>query len=196
MTVLVLASASPRRAELLAAAGLAFDIAPAHIDEGHRPGELPEAYVARLAEDKAVAVRRQHPDAVVLGADTIVLVDDVALGKPADRQDAERMLRLLSGRTHQVLTAVCLKGEGNSASHVEWTTVRLATLGDDDIAWYVASGEPMGKAGAYAIQGLASRFVEEIQGSYTNVVGLPMAAVCRLLRTLGCGILNPEKGPL
>ena len=189
---LILASASPRRAELLTAAGFAFEIAPVNIDERPRSEETPEVHVARLAEEKAAAALRQHPDAVVVGADTVVVVDNRILGKPAGPQEAEQMIRSLSGRTHAVLTGVCVRRAGHTASHVERTSVQVARLEDHEIAWYVASGEPADKAGAYAIQGLASRFVEEIQGSYPNVVGLPVAAVYRLLRGVGCDILNPN----
>lgn len=190
---LILASASPRRAELLTAAGFDFTIAPVNLDERARPGEPAEAHVTRLAEEKAAAALRQHPDAVVVGADTVVVVDSRILGKPAGRQGAEDMIRSLSGRTHEVLTGVCVRRAGHTAGHVERTSVRMAHLDDQEIAWYVASGEPEDKAGAYAIQGLASRFVEEIRGSYSNVVGLPVAAVYRLLLAVGCDILNLNK---
>jgi septum formation protein len=185
----ILASASPRRAELLRAAGIEFDVRPADVDESVRHGERAEHYALRVAHAKAEAVARTMPDALVLGADTVVVVADAILGKPADPEDAARMLRLLSGRPHVVLTAVALVRPGPLASGravvesgVERTTVELARMTEDEIAWYVASGEPMDKAGAYAIQGLASRFVTRIEGSYSNVVGLPVALVYALLK--------------
>jgi septum formation protein len=183
-TRLVLASASPRRAELLRAAGIAFDAQPAHVDESVHAGETPTAYVRRVAEDKARAVHQQRPDLIVLAADTTVVVDHHILGKPEDDADARRMLRLLSGRSHQVITGVTVAGPGGAAveTRVETTTVEFARLSTEDIDWYVASGEPMDKAGAYAIQGLASRFIPRIDGSYSNVVGLPVALVFEMLK--------------
>ena len=182
---IVLASASPRRGELLAAAGFAFDVRPVDIDERWRPGEPPDEYVTRLAGEKAARALVDWPDALALAADTIVLVDGRILGKPATDEEAGQMLRVLSGRMHDVLTGICVKSRARSASLVDRTTVRFMPLSEQEIAWYVASGEPRDKAGAYAVQGLASRFVEEIRGSYTNVVGLPVAAVYRLLKSLG-----------
>ena len=181
---IVLASASPRRAELLAAAGIEFDVLRVDIDEQWRPDERADQYVTRLANEKAARALLQRPDAVVLGADTTVVIDGRILGKPAGDDEASEMLRLLSGRVHEVLTGVCLKSRERHLSHVDRTKVRFMPMSDEEIAWYVASGEARGKAGAYAVQGLASRFVEEIHGSYTNVVGLPVAAVWRLLKAL------------
>jgi septum formation protein len=177
---IVLASASPRRADLLRAAGIAFDIIVADVDETPQPGERAFDYVRRLARDKAEAVRARAGNAPVLAADTAVVIDGEILGKPRDGDDATRMLRLLSGRVHEVLTGICLDRYGL----VETTTVEFAPMEEQEIAWYVASGEPMDKAGAYAIQGLASRFVRRIDGSYSNVVGLPVALVYELLRRL------------
>jgi septum formation protein len=187
---LILASASPRRAELLRAAGMAFDVHPADVDERAHDGEPPDAYVCRVAEAKARALSREFPDCVVLGADTTVVVDERMLGKPADAADAKRMLRLLSGRTHAVMTGVTVIGgtasrrDGSAApdTRLDVTNVEFCTLTDSEIDWYVASGEPMDKAGAYAIQGLASRFIARIDGSYSNVVGLPVALVYEMLR--------------
>jgi nucleoside triphosphate pyrophosphatase len=190
---LILASASPRRAELLRAAAIPFEVAPAEVDERFHPGETPEMAVARLAEAKAMAVAADHRDAIVLGADTTVVVGGEALGKPASAADASRMLRLLSGRTHEVLTGVCLCARGRTVGHVERTVVRLARLSEDEVAWYVATGEPRDKAGAYAIQGLGSRFIEGIDGSYSNVVGLPISSVYGRLRDLGCDTLGSVK---
>jgi septum formation protein len=190
---LVLASGSPRRADLLRAAGFSFDVFPVDVDEHFRLGEKPEHAVARLAETKAAVAAASHPDAVVLGADTTVIIRGEALAKPADAEDAARMLRLLSGRSHDVLTGVCLGYRGRRLVHVEPTRVRMAHMGEGEIAWYVSTGEPFDKAGAYAVQGLASRFVEGIDGSYANVVGLPISSVYELLKELGCDILGVEK---
>lgn len=190
---LILASASPRRAELLRAAGIPFEISGADIDERFRAGETPGHAVARLAEAKAGAVVARYPDRVVLGADTTVVVGGEALGKPADAADAARMLTLLSGRTHEVLTGVCLCAQGRRLVHVEPTRVRMVRLSDAEIAWYVSTGEAADKAGGYAVQGLASRFIKGIDGSYSNVVGLPISRVYELLKELGCDIL---KAPL
>ena len=198
---LILASDSPRRAELLRAAGIQFDVLPADIDESVLPGESAEHHVRRLAEAKACAVLPRAGGRPVLSADTVVVVAGEILGKPADEADARRMLRLLSGRSHEVMTGVCLrrhegegggkgKGEkggkrGGQTSEVAVTTVEFAPLNDAEIEWYVASGEPLDKAGAYAIQGLASRFVTRIDGSYSNVVGLPVAVVYRMCKRAG-----------
>jgi nucleoside triphosphate pyrophosphatase len=190
---LVLASASPRRADLLRAAGLAFDVFPVDVDERFGDGEKPEHAVARLAETKASAAAASHPDAVVLGADTTVVIRGEALAKPATADDATRMLRLLSGRTHDVLTGVCVCSASHRLVHVEPTRVRMARMSEAEIAWYVSTGEPFDKAGAYAVQGLASRFVEGIEGSYSNVVGLPISRVYELLNELGCDILGINK---
>ena len=191
---LVLASASPRRAELLRAAGIDFDVLTADVDESLRAGEDAESYVTRLAEAKARAVIERAAGRPVLGADTVVVCGEDILGKPADGADAKRMLRMLSGRTHVVMTGVCLIGSGGpdkarptAARHsdVATTTVEFAQLSGEEIDWYVASGEPSDKAGAYAIQGLASRFVTTMSGSYTNVVGLPLAVVYHLCKNAG-----------
>jgi septum formation protein len=240
MTPLILASASPRRAELLHAAGVRFDIDPADVDESPRHGEPPQHYVRRLAEEKALTVSARHPGRAVLGADTVVVVDAELLGKPRDQADARRMLGLLAGRTHLVMTGVCVIGPPEGAPYkasgppeggpyngsggigppeggpckeigaragggdpvgdpdvgaafrrptietgVAVTTVEFAALDAEQIDWYVASVEPMDKAGAYAIQGLASRFVTRIDGSYSNVVGLPVELVSRLCTRAG-----------
>ena len=182
---LVLASASPRRLELLRSAGFDVDVDAANVDERQRPDESPAAFVTRLAREKASAVAARHPNRPVLGADTEVVVDAAVLGKPIDRDDAARMLRQLSGRVHQVLTGVALVVGERTVSALEQTSVWMSPLSADEIAWYVASGEPMDKAGAYAIQGLAGRFIPRIEGSYSNVVGLPVAAVLQLLKQAG-----------
>ena len=179
---LILASRSPRRAELLTAAGIIFEIFALEIDEQPRVGEAPGAYVERLAVEKAQAVFAWYPSETVLGADTTVVVDGRMLGKPADRADAVDMLRALRGRVHEVLTGVAVVGPAGVTSAVERTRVWFHDVTDEDISAYVDSGEPMDKAGAYAIQGLASRFVPRIEGSYTNVVGLPVALVSSILK--------------
>jgi|SRR5271156_233456 septum formation protein len=182
--MLVLASASPRRQELLRSAGIPFEVQPAHIDEDPQPNEAAKDCAERLAREKALTVARQRPNNndIVLGADTVVVVDGQLLGKPADSADAARMLRLLSGRRHQVITGVCLVFKGEPKVSSETTVVTMNELANQDILDYVASGEPMDKAGAYAIQGLASRWIPRIEGDYGNVVGLPVALVWRLLR--------------
>ena len=182
---LLLASASPRRAELLRAAGFEFEVQPAHVDESVHVGETPEQYVRRVADAKARAVLADAADRVVLAADTTVVVDDHILGKPIDASDASRMLKLLSARRHQVLTAVTLAQATRVLTRVAVTDVEFAPLSAEEVAWYVGTGEPCDKAGAYAVQGLAARFVTRIDGSYSNVVGLPVALVYAMLRELG-----------
>ena len=179
-----MASASPRRAELLRAAGIEFDVVHADVDESGRQGEAPDAYVRRVAEAKARAVAAHQRERLVLAADTTVVIDDMMLGKPVDDTDAKRMLSLLSGRTHHVLTAVavCREGRSRPLAEVERTEVEFAPLTEFEIDWYIATGEPRDKAGAYAIQGYASRFVTRIDGSYSNVVGLPIALVYEMLK--------------
>ena len=187
MQRIILASASPRRAELLRAAGFDFDIMPADVDETVDVEETPDGYVRRVALSKAQTVLPRAGGRPVLGADTVVIIDTEILGKPADDRDAKRMLRMLSGREHVVLTAVCVAQQAAGEStrtqmRLERTTVRFAPMSDDEIEWYVASGEPRDKAGGYAIQGLASRYVTRIDGSYSNVVGLPISLVYQMLQ--------------
>jgi len=198
--MLVLASASPRRRELLPQAGFTFTVHPAPIPEDPLEGEDPIAYVTRLAREKAQVVFRSlstednakqesdsEPSAlVVLGADTKVTLDDEILGKPEDATDAARMLRRLSGRTHRVITGVAVVSAQRVEVAAEATAVRFLTLSDQEIDAYVATGEPMDKAGAYAIQGLAARWIPRIEGCYFNVVGLPLALVAAMLD--GCEI--------
>lgn len=214
--MLILASASPRRQELLRNAGILFTVQPAEVDETPLAGESPRECAERLAREKALTVWRGRPQDRVLGADTIVVVDKAILGKPVNADDASRMLRLLSGRVHQVITGVCLVGPGvrdqrpgarkNSVAGGRWpvartadfepasenpgcelrtasatTLVTMIELSEDEIRHYVATGEPMDKAGAYAIQGMASRWIPRIEGDYSNVVGLPVALVYGLL---------------
>lgn len=188
---LILASTSPRRAELLQAAAISFSAVPVNVDERMGDEESAEEAVARLAAAKAEEAAADHPNEVILAADTLVVIDGVPLGKPADPEDAARMLRLLAGRTHEVVTGVCVRFQGRQLSHVETTQVRMSRLNEEEIAWYVASGETGDKAGAYAVQGLASRFIVSIDGSYSNVVGLPVSRVYELLKALGCDILGP-----
>jgi septum formation protein len=181
---LVLASASPRRAELLRAAGFPFTVHPIDADEASEPGESPEDYVRRIAVVKADAAGRPAAESVILTADTVVVIDGLRLGKPKDDDDARDMLARLSGRTHEVLTAIALSHRTGRTVDVARTAVTFNLLPPHLIDWYVASGEPQGKAGAYAIQGLASRFVVRIEGSYSNVVGLPVERVYRHLLTI------------
>jgi septum formation protein len=194
--VLVLASASPRRQELLRNAGISFEVQPTYIPEVARDGELPREFAERLAREKAEAVFAQRPRDSVLGADTIVVVDGQILGKPRDTADAARMLRMLSGGTHEVITAVCLvsprpgqpeTGKQKLETAVfdvrsESTKVMMSELSDEDIRSYILTREPMDKAGSYAIQGIASRWITRIEGDYCNVVGLPVALVWRMLK--------------
>ncbi len=195
--MLHLASKSPRRRELLARLGLDFGVLDVDIPEHREPGESPEGYVARVAREKAgagllrvVAV----PGAVVLGSDTEVVLDDEVFGKPADADEAAAMLRRLSGRTHRVLTAVSLVSAGREASAMVTSEVEFAALSDDDIAEYVASGEPMGRAGAYAIQGGAERFIGRLSGSYSGVMGLPLHETAALLHGFGIHARTPRAG--
>jgi len=192
--MLVLASASPRRQELLRNASIPFEVQPTNIPEVPQPGEAPRAFAERMAREKALAVFRLLPNDFVLGADTIVIVDAEILGKPRDRADAVRMLRLLSGRKHQVTTGVCLLGLrprdengkiGFEDVKSETTLVTMDPLGEEDIHGYVFHGEPMDKAGAYGIQGRASRWISRIEGDYFNVVGLPVSLVYKMLREHG-----------
>ncbi|PYV98558.1 MAG: septum formation inhibitor Maf [Acidobacteria bacterium] len=193
---LVLASASPRRQELLRNAGIAFEICPANIPEDLLPEEPPRAHAERLAREKARAVFLQHSHDLILGADTIVVIESEILGKPREEQDAARMLHLLSGRTHQVITGVCLLGPDLRTENrepgtdfedtrSELTNVTMAELTAEDVRSYIATREPMDKAGAYAIQGVASRWISRIDGDYFNVVGLPIALVYRMLKEHG-----------
>jgi septum formation protein len=184
---LLLASASPRRAELLAAAGFVFDIEPTSVDETPHPDEAPRDYALRVALDKAraAAATCRKSGTVVIAADTVVVAGGQVLGKPDDDADARRMLKRLSGDVHSVFTAVVLHRDGRQVTDVIESRVHLLPLSDGEIDWYIRSGEPEGKAGAYAIQGRAARFIDWMEGSWSNVVGLPVATVHRLLKELG-----------
>ncbi|MCP4658977.1 MAG: septum formation inhibitor Maf [bacterium] len=179
---LILASGSPRRRELLDRLGFAFTVRPVVIDESPQDGESPSEYVLRLARAKAQAIA--EPGELVLAADTVVVEGETLLGKPRDPADARRMLRRLSGKEHTVVTgvALCDRQRALQVAVVESTLVRFAELSEEEIAWYVETGEPLDKAGAYAVQGLGALFVEAIDGNYSNVVGLPLPATYRLLR--------------
>ncbi len=180
--MLILASASPRRRDLLMQAGLRFDVIPADIDESRRASESPTEYVQRLALKKARVIHALHPKATVLGADTIVVLDNVVLNKPKDLADAERMLYALSSRAHQVHTGIAVVTPKTRRSHVETTTVFFGQIPDDDLVYYLATGDSLDKAGAYGIQGYAARWITRIEGDFFNVMGLPIAATMRLLR--------------
>ena len=180
---LILASGSPRRAEILDAVGWPFEVVTSGIDETREPGEDPSAYVQRLALEKARSVAIKREAGLILAADTTVVVDDQLLGQPTDDRDAQRMLKLLSGKWHQVLTGVALvRINGETDVGIETTRVRFAELSQTEIDWYVSTGEPQGKAGAYAIQGRAALFVEEVAGDYLNIVGLPIRLVYEMIR--------------
>lgn len=181
--MLLLASKSPRRREILTNAGLLFEVRAPDVHESRDHGESPVDYVRRLAQAKAEAVIR-GPEDIALGADTVVVVDNIVLGKPSSPADAVRMLRLLAGRDHEVVTGVCLAARSELIVEVETTRVHFGPMNGEEIDGYVASGEPMDKAGAYAIQGLASKFIDRIEGDYFNVVGLPIARVYRHLKSL------------
>jgi septum formation protein len=193
---IVLASGSPRRHELLASLGVDFTIVSPDVDESVRAGEAPRAYVERLARAKAAAIPR--PDALVIAADTTVVLDDEIIGKPIDRHDARRLLRRLSGRAHVVHTGVAVSLDGHVEAEVVDTAVWFVDLSDADIDWYVATGEPDDKAGAYGMQGTGNVFVAAIDGSPSNVIGLPLATVMALARRLGVDLIagpSPERGP-
>jgi septum formation protein len=183
----VLASSSPRRRELLKSIGIEFDVVPSHIPEERAAGETPEEYVARLSREKARAIAEKHPDRWIIAADTTVVLGDQVLEKPVDDADAKRMLSAISGDTHVVFTGVTLRRiePMYADTHVTATEVRMLPMTPHDIDWYVATGEPRDKAGAYAAQGLGGMFIDSIHGSFTNVVGLPLASLFQMLRKAG-----------
>ena len=178
----VLASGSPRRAEILTSVGWEFVKSVPDVDESEREGEPPEDYVQRLAIEKALAVAHMHPGATVLAADTTVVVDDKILGKPVDIDDARRMLRMLSGRWHDVLTGVAISRNGQARVGIERTGVKFVQMSDAEVEFLAMLGDPLDKAGAYAVQAQAALFIEAINGDYWNVVGLPVGLVYRLLK--------------
>lgn len=180
---LILASGSPRRSEILTAVGWSFDTMAADIDESVLPDEEPSAYVRRLAKGKVETVASRLAEGLVLGADTTVVIENEILGKPCDEDDARRMLRLLSGKWHEVLTGVALMRVGQDVLvEFERTRVKFAEMSEDEIGWYVDSGEPQGKAGAYGIQGKAALFIDAIEGDYLNIVGLPIRLVYEMVK--------------
>jgi septum formation protein len=181
----VLASASPRRRDLLNLIGIAHEVRPANIDETMRPREAPRRYAERLAREKASAVAARDPDLITIGADTVVVINRKVLGKPADADDAARMLRMLSGREHTVITAVAVSRGRKLRSAVEEVRVKVRRLRDDEIDAYIATGEPMDKAGAYGIQGYGATIVERIEGDYFAVMGFPLVRLVGLLRDVG-----------
>ena len=184
---IVLASASPRRKDLLDEIGLRFEVDPSDIDESVRPAEAPVDYVRRLAVEKALATTMVDGD-LVIAADTTVDVDGEILGKPEDEADARRMLKMLSGRAHRVHTGVAVRYRGRTVAHVGSTFVKLQPITDSMLDWYIGTGEPMGKAGAYAIQGEAAVLVDGVQGSITNVIGLPIALLDQLMQLVGVSL--------
>jgi septum formation protein len=183
----ILASSSPRRRELLGSIGVDFDVIPSNIPEERGEAETPEEYVARLSREKAHTIATKHPDRWIIAADTTVALDDLVLEKPIDAEDAKRMLKTIAGKTHVVYTGVTLtRGEPHYIdTHVATSEVRMLPLTTRDIDWYVTTGEPLDKAGAYAAQGVGGMFVDSIHGSYTNVVGLPLALLFQMLRKAG-----------
>jgi len=181
MSKLILASSSPRRRELLAQAGYVFEVVPADIDETRRIDEEPSAYVARLALEKAQAIHARNRDAIVLGADTTVVLNGEVLNKPKDIDEAACMLRALSGCTHQVHTGIAVVTSKAQRSHVETTNVVFAPIPEEELAIYLTTGDSLDKAGAYGIQGYAARWIPRIEGDFFNVMGLPLAAMVRLL---------------
>lgn len=184
---LILASASPRRRELLASLGLRFEVLTSAVDEVRAAGEPVDEYVVRLAREKAAAVASRRPDAWVIAADTVVWLDGEVLEKPRDEAHAEEMLASIAGREHVVYTGTALRrvDRGWERATVTSTRVRMVPIGRDEIAWYVATGEPMDKAGAYAVQGIGAMFIESVHGNYTNVVGLPLAPLVQMMREAG-----------
>jgi septum formation protein len=194
MTRFILASSSPRRRELLASTGVEFDVIPSHIPEVRGEGEAPEEYVARLSREKAAAIAREHHDRWIIAADTTVLYGDELLEKPADEADARRMLATIAGRTHMVYTGVTVMNASLDYrdTRVAETEVRMLPLDASDIEWYVGTREPMDKAGAYAAQGIGGIFIDSIHGSFTNVVGLPLALLFQMLRRAGIDPLRHD----
>ncbi|MBA3890562.1 MAG: septum formation inhibitor Maf [Gemmatimonadaceae bacterium] len=189
----ILASASPRRRELMTLIGIPHEVRPADIDESYLAGESPHAHAERLAREKALAIAATEPEAVTIGSDTIVVIGGKVLGKPRDRDHARSMLRQLSGRTHEVMTGVAVSREGRTVSGVETVRVAFRKLTDPEIDAYIDTGEPMDKAGAYGIQGFGATIVSKVNGDYFAVMGLPLNRLARQLETVG---LRYSFGPL
>jgi septum formation protein len=189
----VLASSSPRRRDLLDLVGIAHEVRPANLDESRRPRETPRRYAERLAREKATAIAKSDAGLITIGADTIVVVDRKILGKPVDTADAARMLGLLSGREHMVITAVAVAHGKELRSAVEQVRVKFRRISEEEIEAYIATGEPMDKAGAYGIQGFGATIVERVEGDYFAVMGLPLVRLVSLLSELG---VNYRFGPL
>ena len=183
----ILASASPRREELLRSVGLKFKIIPAHVNEDYKKGESPQEHVKRLARDKALAIAHKYPNAWVLGADTIVVIDGLVLGKPKNKTQARQMLKRLSGRTHKVFTGFTLSHTASRLikTKVIQSAVQFKNISSEEMEWYIACDEPYDKAGGYAVQGKGAYFIKTIRGSYTNVIGLPLCEVLEELKILG-----------
>ena len=191
-TKIILASGSPRRADLLTKIGVEFELEPSQVQERPHLDEAPPDYIIRIARAKVVSVARKHESGLIIGADTIVVYDGRLLGKPEDEEDARRMLRLLSGKWHAVMTGIALYDAATwrEVADYDKTLVRFAQMTEREIEWYVKGGEPMDKAGAYGIQGVGGLFVEEIAGNYYNVVGLPLPLLYRLARRLGYSLVK------
>jgi septum formation protein len=191
---IVLASSSPRRRELLASIGIDFDVIPSDVPEVRAAGESPEEYVARLSREKAAAIARRHPERWVVAADTTVFLGEEVLEKPAGVDDAKRMLAAIAGRTHVVYTGVTVMNaaRGYGDTRIAETEVRMAAMSEREIDWYARSGEGLDKAGAYAAQGIGAMFIDSIHGSYTNVVGLPLALLVEMLERAGIDPLGAE----
>ncbi len=181
----VLASSSPRRRELLNLIGIAHEVHPANLDESMRPREAPRRHAERLARDKASAVAMRDPDLITIAADTIVVINRKVLGKPVDKADAARMLAMLSGREHMVITAVAVSRGKKLRSAIEEVKVKFRRLREEEIEAYIATGEPMDKAGAYGIQGFGATIVERVEGDYFAVMGLPLVRLISLMRDVG-----------
>lgn len=184
-TTLILASASPRRKTILRSVGLNFRIIPAHVNEDSLMGEMPRQHVKRLSKSKAMLIARKHPDAWVLGADTIVVIDGVILGKPFNKKQARTMLKKLSGREHKVFTGFTLAHTGSGICHTQviQSAVFFKTISPQEMNWYISCDEPYDKAGGYALQGKGAYFIKAIRGSYTNIIGLPLCEVLETLKT-------------
>lgn len=191
---IILASASPRRKELLSQLGLEFTIVIPHVDEKTRQGEHPEDFCRRISMDKAAIVSQDYPDALIIAADTIVVIDGKILGKPHENKEARAYLTLLEGRTHEVYTGYTIMYKGESRTKVIRTRVHFRSMSEEEILWYIATGEPLDKAGAYAVQGIGSIFVDRLEGSYTNVIGLPLSDLYYDLKGFGIVLDLIDKG--